>query len=206
MQKIKYAVITGIILFWLMVIINGFIYPGYSHVSQFISELGAMEAPFTFIINYFGILPFGVGIALQGFYLFKRGPSNKSRFFTSIFLLLSGFLFVIAGLYNCDVRCSFENISTEGLIHNIAAMFAFLLGVMAMISFGIGILFEKLKLTWKTSFNIISLLAVLLFLVIAFEGIDSPVRGIYQRAFLINFSVWLILPLFWNKKAISDIS
>lgn len=204
MQQVKYAGTVGTILFWLMVIVNGLIYPGYSHVNQFISELGAMEAPLAFLINYAGIIPFGIGIFLHSLYTFKYGPSNKSRFTTLIFLAISGLLFVVAGLYNCDVRCSFEDISTEGLIHNIAAMFAFLLAVLAMISFGIGIIFEKLQPNRKILFNILSVLAIILFLIIAFEGIDSPVRGIYQRAFLINFSVWLVLPLFWNKKAIMD--
>lgn len=199
MQKLKYAGITGTLLFWLMVIINGFIYPGYSHINQFISELGAMGAPLAFIINYAGIIPFGIGIALHSFYVYKSGPSNKSRFTTLTFLATSGLLFIVAGFYNCDARCSFEDISTEGLIHNIAAMFAFLLAVLAMISFGIGILFEKLQLTQKILFNIFSVFAIILFLVIAFEGINSPVRGIYQRAFLINFSVWLVLSPFWNK-------
>tara|TARA_R110000868_G_scaffold259361_1_gene517104 strand:- start:3323 stop:3949 length:627 start_codon:yes stop_codon:yes gene_type:complete len=191
MQKLKYAGITGAILFWLMVIINGFIYPNYSHLSQFISELGAMEAPLAFIINYGGIVPFGVGILFHSLYLLKEGPSNKTRFFTLIFLGLSGILFVIAGFYNCDARCSFEGISTEGLIHNISAMFAFLLAVFAMISFGIGSLFELEKLSSKIILNVLSLLSIVGFLVIAFEGIESPIRGVYQRVFLINFSIWI---------------
>lgn len=204
MQKIRYAGITGTILFWLMVFINGYIYPGYSHFSQFISELGAMEAPLAFLINYAGIIPFGIGIFLHSLYTFKYGPSNKSRFTTLICLAVSGILFVVAGLYNCDVRCSFEDISTEGIIHNISAMFAFLLAVFAMISFGVGFIFEKLKPNRNILFNLISVIAIILFLIIAFEGIDSSLRGVYQRAFLINFSIWIIISTYRKTEVISN--
>ncbi len=191
MVIIKYAGLIGTFLFWLMVIINGFIYPNYSHTSQFISELGAIGAPSAFIINFFGIIPFGVGILFHSMHIFQKGPSNKSRYFTIGFLALSGSLFVVAGLYNCDVRCSFIDISREGLVHNIAAMFAFLFAVLGMISMGIGSIVESWKRNTKIIFNSLSLLGVILFLVIAFEGIDSPFRGVYQRVFLINFSIWI---------------
>jgi len=61
----KYLVICGIIgpiMFTIVLITLGFLHPEYNHITQYISELGATNAPYAGIINT-GLFFVGILIA-----------------------------------------------------------------------------------------------------------------------------------------------
>ena len=69
--------VTGIaspLILGLAVFVGGWQYPGYSHVSQFISELGATGAPSPSILNFGGLIPAGaltVAFALAMYWKYR---------------------------------------------------------------------------------------------------------------------------------------
>jgi len=181
----------GPIVFFLAIVIFGFLHPNYSHLSQFISELGADNAPNNLFMNYFGIIPFGLSICLFSiagtFY-----SETKIQKLAFIILLLTGVLFVIAGLFNCDEGCVFENMSQKSIIHNMSAFSAFILSILVQLLIGI-LVFTKRR-TQLTAYSFLAgIIGIILFFLISKAGIYSEFRGLYQRLFLTNFLIWLII-------------
>jgi hypothetical membrane protein len=56
--------------------ILGFLADDYRSTSNYLSELGAVDAPYTFVINYFGFLPVGLTILVLVGLLWRRLPRN----------------------------------------------------------------------------------------------------------------------------------
>jgi hypothetical membrane protein len=181
----------GPLIFFLAIIIFGFLHPSYSHFSQFISELGADNAPNNLFMNYLGIIPFGISICLYSIAgtFYSDAKIQKLAF---IILLITGLLFVIAGLFNCDEGCAFDNMSQKSIIHNLSAFSAFLLSIIVQLVIGT-LVFAKRK-TRLITFSLVSgITGIILFYLISNAGIYSDFRGLYQRLFLTNFLIWLII-------------
>lgn len=192
-KLLKTFAFAGILIFWLAILITSFLHPEYSHLTQYISELGAKKAPFAFIINYFGVFPFGCSIVMLGIFLWKNLailPLGKLGYFL---LLVTGLLFIIVSLYHCDEGCGFENMSQEAIIHNLAAMVAFLLAAVAILWIGVFLLFTKKNQNLAFISVLLGMLAVCCFYIIAKTGIYAEWRGLYQRLFLLTISSWFLI-------------
>lgn len=112
--------VIGPILFALVVIVGGFLYDGYSHISQKISELGGEGAEYALLQNLNFIM---LGVSVIGFsWALARvlGPPSRGP-------LLIGFFGLVAvihgGLLPCDIGCQGE--TTVGLLHNITGLTGF---------------------------------------------------------------------------------
>jgi hypothetical membrane protein len=73
----RLAMICGVLgALWLlgMVVLGGATYPGYDHLAQFISELGATGAPFGDVVSYLGFFPVGVLISAFSDRLYRHFP------------------------------------------------------------------------------------------------------------------------------------
>jgi hypothetical protein len=60
----------------LLIVLGGAAFPGYSHTSQFISELGATGAPHEKLVRFAGFLPAGVLLCLFVIGAFKVLPRS----------------------------------------------------------------------------------------------------------------------------------
>ena len=181
----------GPVVFISAIVVSGLLQPSYSHLSQFISELGAENAPNQLYMNYFGIIPFGFSICLFSFAgIFYSKPKAQKLAF--IILSLTGILFVIAGIFNCDEGCTFEDMSQKSIIHNMSAFSAFLLSILVQLLVGILVFTKRRTRLNKYSF-LAGIIGIILFFLISKVGIYSEFRGLFQRLFLTNFLVWLIV-------------
>lgn len=193
MKKFYYLGFIGPSIFILATLVFGFLYPGYSHVRQLISELGAEGAPHATAMNYLGIIPFGLCVALfalGGLNQFLRTSISVPAFFL---LFLAGLLFLLAGLYNCDPLCSFESPSTNAILHNVSAMGAYLLVALSQMLLGLHYFTHEGHATYWRRSLLMALLSIFLMFVLARIGWDSPFRGLVQRLFVFNICGWLIL-------------
>ena len=134
-QLIRFSWI-GPLIFVSAIILFGSLNSGYSHVSQFISELGAKGADYNQLMNYLGIIPFGLSILLFSIGSLTALKNNIMDKVAFVVLAVTGILFVLAGLYSCDIGCNFENMSQEAIIHNISAFTAFVLFLVSAIVLG----------------------------------------------------------------------
>jgi hypothetical protein len=71
---------ASVALFFVVVLtlLGGAFFPDYSHLSQFISELGARQAPYEQLVRWIGFLPTGVLVLVFAFVAFKALPPRNS--------------------------------------------------------------------------------------------------------------------------------
>ena len=82
--------VTSVIL---LTVLGGAAFPGYSHTSLFISELGATGAPHEALIRFGGFLPAGVFLCLFVVAAFKILPrSHTTPAFVAAVITLAGLL------------------------------------------------------------------------------------------------------------------
>ncbi len=129
-QAVRMAALGGVIgpiLFAVMVIVNGVVYDGYSHVGQKISELGGEGAEYAILqnINFvmIGVLTIGFSWALAR----DLGPPYLGPALIGIFGLFSS---IANGLLPCDVGCQGE--TTVGLLHNVTGLSGFIAAIVGM--------------------------------------------------------------------------
>lgn len=156
--------ITGPVLFSVVVIVSAALRPGYSHLHQFISELGAAGTPHAARINYAGFVPTGLMLAAFGIAL----------------------AFVLLG-------CPQGGGSPENLVHNTIAPAAFLCLIAAMAMLGIRFrslpAWRRLSL-----FSLLASAAALGLLVVLASSLDSRVlTGLWQRLLLAVLFAWCAL-------------
>lgn len=185
------------ITFGLTIVVTGWLTPNYSHMGQYISELGAQGAPFALFMNWLGIIPFGGLIMMFAIYFYNVEDSFWIKWFVGGGLFLCGLGFLAAGYYPCDNGCSFDNMSKSQIIHNFSAMIAFMIAILVSIIYGI---FQFVRMWPVHRFTglvkggglfglgmIASLYGMIL------VGHDSENIGLLQRSFVINFFIWLIV-------------
>ena len=107
-------------MFTIVLISLGFLHPGYNHITQYISELGAVNAPYATIKNS---CQFIIGILIVffsfGVYLELKDRKTKSTILGSSLVFISGLSFLLLGFFPCDPDCI--NFSTVGIIHGYLA-------------------------------------------------------------------------------------
>jgi glucans biosynthesis protein C len=104
-NKIKLLLMAGVaapILYFANLLINSLLYPGYSHVTQYVSELGAAEAPYAPLFNTVIILLGALGFA-AGFGLFYAvrwlGGNRLLGALTGLLVSLWGIGTALAGMF-----------------------------------------------------------------------------------------------------------
>lgn len=104
----------------------GALTPGYSHTSQFISELGETGAPFEWPVRLAGFLPAGLLVVAFAFLAFGAIPRSRPVTLGLIGLVLYAGGYLVAVLYPCDAGCRPDEPSTSQLIHNAAGLVGYL--------------------------------------------------------------------------------
>ena len=182
--------IIGPILISITIIILGFYQSGYNHISQYISELGARNAPNADIMNIFGFTLLGlllIGFAYSLNLSIKNNKNSKIEYLTPIFLFIAGLMFILIAFFPCDPDCI--NLSTVGIIHghisNIA-LFSLIFSPLFVLSR------FKTNSRWKKFriYSIVTIILGLVFSIIYKSYIFDNMTGLFQR---ISFGI----PLFW---------
>jgi hypothetical membrane protein len=121
-QGLAICGIIGPIFFTIVLIILGFLHPEYNHITQYISELGAVDAPYALIMNTLGFTLLGILIIAFAFAL-EYGVKNENGLkIGPILVAISGISFGLCGIFICDSGCI--PISTIGFIHGYTCFIA----------------------------------------------------------------------------------
>nr|WP_294933879.1 DUF998 domain-containing protein [uncultured Flavobacterium sp.] len=201
-SKAFWTGILGVSLFVLTTIIGGFLHPDYNHISQFISELYAIDAPNADMLRFIGYIPSGILFMLFAFFAIKETP--KSVFAAIGFIgfgLGYGLGTVICGFFTCDVGCNpeFINPSLSQIIHNLVGFLTYL--VVPITMFMIALSARK----WKNGIKFSNISLVLSFLSFCFVGLlnaelTSPYRGLIQRIIEGSILLWVAICAFYISK------
>lgn len=204
MRKTKafWTGISGTFLFILTTVVGGFLYPEYSHLSQFISELYAVDAPHDDFLRFFGYIPSGILLLL--FSIFAIMETSKSIVKNIGFLGMGigyGFGTIICGFFNCDADCNphFINPSLSQIIHNFMGFVTYCVTPVSL--FLIAIAARK----WKNGIWFSNSTFVLSFISFCFVGLlnanfHSPYKGLIQRVIEGSILLWVLLCVYYLSK------
>lgn len=115
---------AALALLWVLflTVFGGAQFPGYSHAAQFISELGARQAPHEQLVRWAGFLP--AGVLLLVFCAAARAALPRSMLTTLGLLGLAvyGLGYVAAAFFPCDPGCRPAQPSPAQMVHNLAGL------------------------------------------------------------------------------------
>jgi hypothetical membrane protein len=118
--------IVAPVFFALMVVIAGINYPGYSHLTQAISELGGVGAPNPLIQNLnFAVTGLLIIVFASG--LNSGLDAGKRSWLGPMLLAGFGVVMVVHAFLPCDAGCEF--VTRVGSAHNVTGLAGFLLAI-----------------------------------------------------------------------------
>lgn len=103
------------------VAIAGALYPGYSHVDQAMSLLGAEGAPTRILSPLINNFPLGVLFLLFGTAVLLSFGNWWARL-SGLLIILHGLGSFATGYFACDAGCAPEHPSTSQVLHNLAGL------------------------------------------------------------------------------------
>lgn len=195
MKRIKALALGGMggpLLFTSMVIICGALRPHYSHLNQFISELGEKNGSYSWLMNDAGLIPSGLMFIVFSLSLLCFFTRNARHFFGAMLMAMFGLGMVILGFYSCDAGCSSINVSFDGRVHGIVAAIGFISGITSMSVWAFN--FRRLP-QWHSlwRYSLISgLVAYALLIMIHFSAESRFFTGVWQRSCLALIFLWCV--------------
>lgn len=112
--------------------------PGYSAAGDFISELGALDAPYGLVMNALGIGVIGVMMLLASIALFHCLAPFAGGRASALLLALSGLAFVLVAVSPCDPGCAVSApLSSRMVVHLFSGFIAMGAEVAAPLAFGL---------------------------------------------------------------------
>ncbi len=174
---------------FLLTLLGGLFTPGYSHVSQFISELGASQAAHEYPVRFVGFLP--AGVTLLAFCWFAHRALPRASLTSAALIALAVYAagYCVAAAFPCDTGCRPATPSPSQRIHNLVGGMGYLLAP------GFLGVFASQSRTWPAAapLPIIGLVAAL----IALAGLltlspTSSFVGLSQRAVEVAVLGWVV--------------
>lgn len=187
-RHLAFAGIVGPVVWWLLVIVNGAITPEYSHLSDYISTLGAVDAPHAFVqVINFAVLGSAILALTLGIHHWF-GDGRRPRFGT--FLLgMFGFGVILAGVFPEDPAAPG---SLSNVLHNLVSIIAFIAGIG-----GIGLVSRRIGADsqWPSyRFEPIGTFVIVFVTFVVFISSvfsSSAFVGLTQRLFIGVMTLWL---------------
>lgn len=185
------AGIAGPIIYFVVLNVLGFLQEGYNPIINYLSELGAVDAPFGPVMQFAGFSLMGVFILLFSIALY-HGTRKDIFAKTCAVLFIAGAISLVAvGFFPCDSRCM--NITETGKMHGITATIpAILLPIaIALVSYSL----EK-DSNWGKKWRNITLafgIASIALSPLTMFDFFKPVIGLVQRLGMFVPLLWMLL-------------
>jgi len=173
------------------IVVAGQFEPGYSHVSQYVSELGAVGASHQKAFSYGGLLFSGLLTALFALGMLLQAP-RASFIASSLLVALAGLGRLVAGIFPCDAGCVIEDMSIPATIHAFAGFVALTSGAVAPLILAVGLRRHSHVQLLPLSVALGSA-SLILVLILFGAGKGVPYAGVIQRLILIAFYVWVVV-------------
>lgn len=191
-QKNKLLLILSVLLFLSGVLLPeliGFLSSDYNSMSHYISELGAVGAEYSRIINYFGFLPTAFSALIIT--LLLQSKFSNTRLSRVGFLLVGiGYFIAYFGafIFPCDFGCPSEGSFSQNM-HMILGLISYLITPVGLILLGIGLRKEPMIIHSLASFVATFIFLLGFFMMLNPSQID--LLGLWQR--LADYTVFALL-------------
>ncbi|MBC3383395.1 DUF998 domain-containing protein [Pseudomonas sp. SWRI179] len=177
--------------FWLLlgVALTARAYPGYSHLDQAMSQLGAVGSPTHSFSAWVNNFPLGVMFVLFALGVARRFKASRMALLSAALIFVHGLASFVAGYFSCDQGCAPVQPSVSQQNHNLAGLVMFISLTLA------GALWAFLgkSLLSSSRFAMFSAICVVLAIVtvvlMATALADGHLFGLYQR---LNYGVSVV--------------
>lgn len=163
--------------------------PGYSHLAQFISELGARGALHEELVRFAGFLPSGIFLLVYCVAAHIALPASVGKTIGLVGIAAYAAGYVVAAFLPCDLGCRPAQPSASQAIHNAVGLLGYLAAAPAMcaLAYSAGKWPGADHLVWLG--YIAAALALLGMLTLAPE---SPLVGLSQRVIETAVLAWVV--------------
>jgi hypothetical protein len=174
----------------LLTVLGGAGVPGYSHASQFISELGATGAPHEMLVRFAGFLPAGVFLCLFTLGAFRALPRSRLTSVGLIGVLIYAVGYIVAAIFPCDPGCRPAEPSASQIVHNLFGLAGYALAPPFLVALG----WSARRWPGGSYLTVPALLAA----GITFVGLltlspESPYAGVSQRGIEATVLLWVMM-------------
>jgi len=191
-QENRLLLILSVLLFLSGILLPqliGFLSSDYNSMSHYISELGAVGAEYSRIINYFGFLPIAFSALIIT--LLLQSKFSNTRLSRTGFLLVGIGIFIGyfgAFIFPCDYGCPAEG-SFSQTMHSYLGLISYLIIPVGLFVLGIGLKKESMIINSLTSFVATFVFLLGFFMMLNPSQID--LLGLWQR--LTDYTVFALL-------------
>jgi hypothetical membrane protein len=188
----RWFLLSGIIappLLVFFVILASVLNPGYSNITETVSQLGVHGRPHPVIINT-GFVLYGLLITGLAFGLYKRFVGDTAAKLVWFTFAIHGISFILLGLFQADPDSLESAVTPEGIMHHVFTQLGFWSLTVGILVFGGAV---RLKPYWR-GFLYLSI-AVAVFnltsgLVFRFE-FSQAIEGLLQRSIYAVPLTWI---------------
>ena len=167
--------------------ILGVLWADYDPASSYLSELGAVGAPYADIMNYAGFLPVGIFWALATALLYLRSPKSGLVLAGALLLLGNAVSYLGAAAFHCDAGCPIEGSNSQAM-HNLLGALGYLMTPPALVCLGVAFLKGAKPLALLTFLTAAAC-------TVGFLTMASPeaghIKGLAQRSVDFTQFVWM---------------
>jgi hypothetical membrane protein len=192
---LRTGILCGVLapLLWASAIVFcGALRPGFSHFTQYISELGERGSSTEFLMRYLAFLPTGLmHVAFAGA-LAVTFKSSRLGVLAAILLGLNGLARIGAGYFPCDVACE-ETGSIGQRMHSLSAAVGFLALVVSTVLWSI--VFKRTRnLRGFAAYSVASgFLGLACLLLMLWSAEPGTARGLFERLSSGVLSLWILV-------------
>ena len=182
--------IAGPLVFGAVALVCAELRPGYSHIANFISELGATGTARAEVMNLAGFLPAGCLLLVFGISIGVLVPRDRATIAAAALLATFGTGVAASGIFSCDPGCPQSGGTTQNLIHDRIAPFSFLCAIVGsgLLAWRFRSLPEWRFLSW---YSLASSGLALLFLALLAGSLETrEITGLWQRLLLAVVFLW----------------
>ncbi len=195
------AGIGGAVFYVMVVAITGYLTPVYDPLTQWISELGAVGAPYTTLFNVLGPGVFGLLSVVFALGLWKALRGGLLAFAAAFLVAISGFASILEGVFPCDPGCI--AVTTAGSLH-LAIGLVPLLGMLGAMEIFAFLVRKNPAWPWFFAFSHAMVVLTVIF-AIAFSS-GATLDGLYQRIMIGAILVWVVVisARMWKLQGVSS--
>lgn len=187
------GVIAPVLRFGLILLL-GFLDPEYSQLRDYISELGARDAPSAVLMNFLGTVLVGVLLCVFSLALYRGSEPGSLATAGAALLASGGLAFIVVGLFPCDPGCSLAAPSATMRVHVAAGTVAMSAQTLAPIALGLRIVSgtgDRRYAAMSLVCGAVAIMALIVLLLGQGESLAFP--GLVQKTYQIAADAWVLL-------------
>jgi hypothetical membrane protein len=184
------------------IIFCGSLRPEYSHITQYISELGERGGSTEFIMRYAAFVPTGLMHFAFAAFLFVAFKASPLATLAAMLIAINGMARIGAGMFPCEAGCALPRVLLSQKLHSLSAGVGFFSLIGAALLWGI--LFRRYQgLRSLSAYSIVSgCLALVLLALMSWSVELRAGTGLYERLSTGVLSLWMLMfatRLWWLK-------